>query len=57
MEGPAAPVEEVNSRVVSLTDLPVYEVQEVWVERRLFPGKHRVIRDGVQVEVERRKTA
>lgn len=60
MESPATLVEEMNSNVINLTYaavLPVYEVQEIPVERRLRPGKHLVEQNGVQVEIERRKAA
>jgi hypothetical protein len=60
MESPATTVEKMNSPVVNLTArhaLPVYEVQELPVERRLRPGKYLVERNGRQVEVERRIAA
>jgi hypothetical protein len=60
MERSAETVEKLNSRVVNLTglhSLPVYEVEEVPVERRLRPGKYLVERNGAQVEIERRIAA
>jgi hypothetical protein len=59
MEKPGTPVEEMNKRVASLTQnlsLPVYEVREIPVERRLCAGKYVFEGNGVQVELERRKT-
>ena len=47
-----------NERVVNLTEkqpLPVYEVREIPVERRLCTGKYVIEGNGVQVELERRK--
>ncbi len=58
MEKPGTPVEEMNERVVNLTEkqpLPVYEVQEIPAERRMCAGKYVVEGNGVQVELERRK--
>lgn len=37
--------------------LPVYEVLEIPVERRLRSGRHLVEQNGIQVEFERRKAA
>ena len=58
MESPATSVEEMNKRVVSLTEpdrLPVYQVEEVLAERRLRTGKHLIEQNGIRVEFERRK--
>lgn len=58
MESPKTSVEEMNKRVVSLTEpdrLPVYQVEEVLAERRLRAGKHLIEQNGVRVELERRK--
>lgn len=58
MESPEPSVEEMNKRVVSLTEpdrLPVYQVEEVLAERRLRAGKHLVEQNGIRVEFERRK--
>ena len=58
MESPKTSVEEMNKRVVSLTEpdrLPVYQVEEVLAERRLRAGKHFIEQNGVRVELERRK--
>ena len=58
MESPKPSVEEMNKRVVSLTEpdrLPVYQVEEVLAERRLRAGKHLVEQNGIRVEFERRK--
>ena len=58
MESPKTSVEEMNKRVVSLTEpdrLPVYQVEEVLAERRLRAGKHLIEQNGIRVEFERRK--
>ena len=58
MESPEPSVEEMNKRVVSLTEpdrLPVYQVEEVLAERRLRAGKHLIEQNGIRVEFERRK--
>ena len=58
MESPKPSVEEMNKRVVSLTEpdrLPVYQVEEVLAERRLRAGKHLIEQNGIRVELERRK--
>lgn len=58
MESPKPSVEEMNKRVVSLTEpdrLPVYQVEEVLAERRLRAGKHLIEQNGIRVEFERRK--
>ncbi len=58
MESPATSVEEMNKRVVNLTEpdrLPVYQVEEVLAERRLCTGKHLIEQNGIRVEFERRK--
>ena len=39
----------------SLPALPVYEVEEVPLERRLKAGKYYIIVDGKEIEFERRK--
>ena len=40
-----------------LRPLPVYEVEEFLVERRLRSGAHLIERNGVQIEMERRRAA
>jgi hypothetical protein len=60
MESTPSTVEELNSNVTDLTSgnrLPVYEVQEMPVERRLRAGRNLVACEGVLIEMERRKAA
>jgi hypothetical protein len=40
----------------SRTPLPLYDVQELPVERRLHPGKHVVESNGAQASIDRRKS-
>lgn len=38
-------------------DTPIYEVEELFVERRVKPGKHFINVNGKMVECERRKNS
>jgi hypothetical protein len=60
MESLGTFVEEMNNGVTNPTQsraLPVYEVEEFLVERRLRAGAYLIERNGVQVAMERRRAA
>ncbi len=60
MESLGTSVEKMNNGVTKPTQLrplPVYEVEEFLVERRLRTGAYLIERNGVQVAAERRRAA